>query len=77
MEGMKRGSASPPNTDDSHKLYFASIDIERCYDTIDTGRLMEVVTGLLSEEEYLVSRFNVTYPYTSLDLARSKVPKYI
>jgi hypothetical protein len=44
------------------KLYFASVDIQKCYDTINQDHLLEVTKQQLSQEEYLIQHRNVIHP---------------
>jgi hypothetical protein len=44
------------------KLYFASVDIQKCYDTINQDHLLDVTKQQLSQEEYLIQHCNVIHP---------------
>jgi hypothetical protein len=44
------------------KLYFASVDIQKCYDTINQDHLLDVTKQQLSQEEYLIQHCNVINP---------------
>jgi len=48
------------------QLYFASVDIHRCYDNIDQDHLLSIVGGVLSEEDYLIQRYSVVHPFASM-----------
>jgi len=51
-------------------LYFASVDIHRCYDNMNLCYLMDLVGDMLGDEEYLIQKFSVLYPYFSLNRLR-------
>ncbi|EEP82887.1 predicted protein [Uncinocarpus reesii 1704] len=39
------------------RLYFAKLDVQACFDTIPQKRLLQLVDGLISEDEYRVSKY--------------------
>lgn len=39
------------------KLYFASVDVRHCYDSIDQDRLLDIVVDILSEDDYMIHRY--------------------
>lgn len=39
------------------KLYFVSLDIQRCFDNINQSTLIESLQAAFSEDEYLIRRF--------------------
>ena len=43
----QRNSGDTPST----KLYFVSVDVEKCYDNIKLDKLMELLRDLLREDE--------------------------
>jgi telomerase reverse transcriptase len=49
-----------PNT----SMYFASVDIHHCYDTINQNYLFDIVKGLLSKEEYALQDYILMHPTT-------------
>ena len=46
-------------------LYFASVDIHRCYDNINQERVYRIVQDLVSDEDYLVQKYSVLHPFES------------
>ena len=42
-------------------LHFASVDIEKCYDTINQEYLWDLTKGLLSYDDYFIQHFGVSY----------------
>lgn len=50
----------------SMQLYFGSVDIEHCYDNINQERLLDIVSSILSEETYLIQRYNLLYHLESM-----------
>ena len=49
-------------TSQAPKLYFASVDIQKCYDTINQDHLLDVTKQQLSQEEYLIQHRTVIHP---------------
>ena len=54
------------------KLYFASVDIHRCYDNIDQTYLYNLVEMLMSENEYLFQKSSVLHPVSSTGKVQHK-----
>lgn len=46
----------------NQKLYFGSVDIKHCYDNIDQQKLLAIVEHILTEDEYVVSKYSVVTP---------------
>jgi len=44
-------------------LYFASVDIRKCYDNINQTHLYNVVSDVISEDEYLIQKYSVMHPF--------------
>jgi hypothetical protein len=55
-----------PREPGAKKMYFGSVDIRHCYDNIDQEHLLDVVAGLLSEDDYLIQRYSVLHPFESM-----------
>ncbi|CAM9992574.1 unnamed protein product, partial [Phaeothamnion confervicola] len=51
----------------SPQLYFASVDVQHCFDTIDAARVVALVRSLLSHDEYLLQKHGVVHPMPSMD----------
>jgi telomerase reverse transcriptase len=48
-------------------LYFASVDIQHCFDTINQEHLLKVLERkILSEDDYIIQQFDVLHPFASL-----------
>lgn len=58
-------------------LYFASVDIHHCYDTINQKHLYDVMNNILSEDEYLTQKYNVLHPFQSLGRVQSRYRKKV
>jgi len=56
---------------DIDPLYFASVDIYRCYDNIDQTHLNHLVNNILSEEEYLIQKHAIVHPFDGTDPKRT------
>jgi telomerase reverse transcriptase len=54
------------NESPRRQLYFASVDIEHCYDNINQHRLLDIIKKLLSEDDYLIQNCAVMYPFKSM-----------
>lgn len=54
------------------RIYFGSVDIHHCYDNIQQDELLRVVKNILTEDEYLIQRHHVVYPYESLNRVVSR-----
>ena len=35
------------------KLYFVKVDVQACFDTIDQGKLLDIIQSLISEVEIM------------------------
>jgi telomerase reverse transcriptase len=55
-----------PREPGAKKMYFGSVDIRHCYDNIDQEHLLNVVAGILSEDDYLIQRYSVLHPFDSM-----------
>lgn len=44
------------------KLYFAKVDVKSCFDTIDQDKVIEIVTRILLEDEYMLQRYCAVVP---------------
>ena len=53
-------------------LYFASVDLHRCYDNIDQDYLYDLVKRVVTNEEYLIQQHNVLHPFQSLERIQRK-----
>ncbi|KAL0579065.1 Telomerase reverse transcriptase, partial [Marasmius crinis-equi] len=48
----------PRNTDGSlPRLYFAKVDVQACFDTIDQTKLLEILREIISEDSYVIQRY--------------------
>eukprot|EP00752_Nemacystus_decipiens_P012225 g10838.t1 len=47
-------------------LYFASVDIRHCYDTVDQARLMDIVRPLVTSEDYVVQKYTKAHPFKAM-----------
>jgi hypothetical protein len=55
-----------PREPGAKKMYFGSVDIRHCYDNIDQEHLLTIVSGLLTEDDYLIQRYSVLHPFESM-----------
>ncbi|CAE6473739.1 unnamed protein product [Rhizoctonia solani] len=44
------------------KLYFAKLDVRACFDSIDQGKLLDILRGTLTQKGYMVRKFNQLQP---------------
>ncbi|CUA77091.1 telomerase reverse transcriptase [Rhizoctonia solani] len=44
------------------KLYFAKLDVRACFDSIDQGKLLDILKGTLTQKGYMVRKFNQLQP---------------
>ncbi|KDN44279.1 hypothetical protein RSAG8_05543, partial [Rhizoctonia solani AG-8 WAC10335] len=51
---------SPDGT--TPKLYFVKLDVRACFDTIDQGKLLEILRETLTQKGYMVRKFNQVQP---------------
>lgn len=58
-----RSRLNPPKTRNLDSLYFASVDIYRCYDNIDQQHLYNLVSAIISEDEYLIQKHAIVHPF--------------
>ena len=56
------------------KLYFASVDISKCYDNIRTDYLFDkIIVDIMKEEEYLIRRHSILHSLHGNNMFRRKV----
>ncbi|KAI2499011.1 Telomerase ribonucleoprotein complex - RNA binding domain [Fragilaria crotonensis] len=48
------------------KLYFVSVDIQKCYDNVNQVRLLEIINDIVHHDQYLIQRHSVLHPFHSL-----------
>lgn len=48
------------------KLYFVSVDIQKCYDNVNQERLQEIINDIIQADQYLIQRHSVLHPFHSL-----------
>lgn len=53
-------------SDKGSRLYFATVDVHRCYDNIHQEHLLRVVGDILSEDEYLIQKHSAFHSYRSM-----------
>jgi len=53
-------------------LYFASVDLHRCYDNIDQNYLYDLAKRVITNEEYLIQQHNVLHPFQSMEKVQRK-----
>jgi telomerase reverse transcriptase len=59
-------------------LYFASVDIERCYDSINQDHLLAMLEEyVLSEDDYIIQRYDVLYRLGSMGRVFRKQRKFV
>jgi hypothetical protein len=61
-----RDDKEPWNKQTKQKLYFASVDIEKCYDNVNQEYLLKIIEDVMQEDQYLIQRHTVMHPYSSL-----------
>ncbi len=66
---LMRGSARDGPVQTSAPVYFVSVDVKNCFDTIRQQKLYEVVQKTLHEDEYVVQR------YADVHITNGKVAK--
>jgi hypothetical protein len=55
------------------ELHFVSVDIEKCYDTMNQEHLLDIIDRqVLQDKQYLIHRHSIMHPYTSLGRAIRK-----
>jgi len=58
------------------QLYFASVDIQQCYDNIRQDHLFSYLPALFSHDHYLINKHAVFHPFTSMGrISRRKIHK--
>lgn len=62
---------------DGKSLYFGSVDIRNCFDTIDQGFLMNVVENLIQDDEYVVQRHKVIHHSATAGRVVSKLKTFV
>lgn len=45
------------------QLYFASVDIHKCYDNINQRHLLQLIQSIFSKEEYALQKYFVVHPF--------------
>ena len=56
------------------KLYFASVDIRKCYGNIQIEYLLdEIMVGIMKEEEYLIRRHSIVHSLCGNDTLRRQI----
>ncbi|CAE6487369.1 unnamed protein product, partial [Rhizoctonia solani] len=50
--GLRRPDGTMP------KLYFVKLDVRACFDSIDQGRLLEILRDTLTQKGYMIRKFN-------------------
>jgi telomerase reverse transcriptase len=62
------------NNEQLPELYFASVDISKCYDNIRTDYLFdEIIVDIMKEEEYLIRRHSIIHSLYGNNMFRKKV----
>ena len=59
------------------KLFFASVDIKQCYDSIEQKHLLDILPKLLDEKEYLIQNSAVVHPFKSMGRSLRKPVKRV
>jgi telomerase reverse transcriptase len=59
------------------EIFFGSVDIRHCYDNIDQEHLLKIVDGILTQEEYLLQKYNVVHPVDSLHRVTRRQKKQV
>ena len=58
-------------------IFFASVDVDRCYDNINQDHMIDVLRRVLSEDDYIVQQYDAIYLFESMNkvihLRRKKV----
>lgn len=44
------------------KLYFAKVDVKNCFDTIEQDKVLDIVSQVLAEDEYMLQKFCAVVP---------------
>ena len=48
------------------KLYFVSVDIEKCYDNVNQQHLQGIIEDIVQQDQYLIQNYSVLQPFSSL-----------
>jgi len=57
------GGINDDPDDEKNRLYLVSVDVERCFDTIQQDKLLDLVEGLLDGNEYRIQKYSVSKLY--------------
>ena len=72
IDCRRQSCAITTKPSEQQRLYFASVDIQHCYDNINQEKLLELVDRqLLTEDQYMVQRVGVTHCKGSSDSCAS------
>lgn len=72
-----RASNTSSDGSECKQLYFASVDIKQCYDSIEQKHLLDLLPKILDEEEYLIQNSAVIHPFESMARVLRKSVKRI
>lgn len=61
-----RSEEQPWTKKTKKKLYFVSVDIQKCYDNVNQQYLQKIVQDIVQDDQYLIQRHSVLHPYSSL-----------
>lgn len=50
----------------SKKIYFVSVDIEKCYDNVNQHHLQRIIEKIVQQDQYLIQNYSVMQPFSSL-----------
>ena len=65
VKDLKESEVPFHDKDKTTPLYFASVDLHRCYDNIDQSYLFRLVQRLINDNEYLVQHSSVLHSFRS------------
>lgn len=60
LKAFKQRHSAPDGT--LPKLYFVKVDVQACFDSIEQGKLLEIIRRIIKEDEYIVQRYARLYP---------------
>lgn len=60
-----------------NQLFFASVDIQHCYDNIDQEHLLKIIDKLLSHDEYMIQKYTVIHTVESTDRINRQQKKIV
>ena len=63
-----------PRSNENVQLFFGSVDIRHCFDSIDQQKMLSILDDILSQEEYSIQGFTQYRPYESMSRTL-KLPK--